>query len=324
MERIRLGNTVFEGLNNVYVLRGPETVLVDTGVATESTREELADGLAGRGLEFADVDRVFLTHWHYDHAGLAGHIQAESGATVYAHEADAPLIAGDDESLLEERTLQQEKFEEWQIPDGPREELVGFLEGHADLRGRSVDVTPVTDGDRFEVNGLTLEAVHLPGHAAGLTAFAVERAGEQQAFVGDAILPKYTPNVGGADVRVAAPLSNYVDSLVEIIERDWDCAHPGHRNTIDEPSDRAREILEHHRERTGAVIDVLERHDACTAWAVSHQLFGELEAIHILHGPGEAYAHLDHLERHGIVTLEDTEYRLIDDDPDVYELFPAP
>jgi len=324
MERIRLENTVFEGLNNVYVLQGEETVLVDTGVATEPTREGLAEELAALGLDYGDVDRIFLTHWHYDHAGLAGHIQQAGGATVHVHEADTPLVAGDDESLIEERTLQQEKFEDWQIPDGPREELMEFLQGHADLRGDDVDVTPFTDGDRFAVNGLEIEAVHLPGHSAGLTAFAVEREGERQAFVGDAILPKYTPNVGGADVRVEAPLANYVESLVEVVDCDWDRAHPGHRDRIDDPAGRAREILHHHRERTEKVLEVLDRHGACDAWTVSHHLFGELETIHILHGPGEAYAHLDHLKRHGIVKREATDYRLVVEDPDVDELFPEP
>lgn len=322
MERIRLGNSVFEGLNNVYVLRGDETVLVDTGVATEPTETELREELRELGLEFADVDQVFLTHWHYDHAGLAGTIQQESGATVHVHEADAPLVAGDGDSLIEERTRQQEKFEEWQIPDRPREELMSFLEGHAALRGADVDVTPFTDGDSFDVNGLTLEAVHLPGHAAGLTAFAVEREGERQAFVGDVILPKYTPNVGGADVRVEAPLERYIESLLEVIEQDWDRVHPGHRDPIDDPSGRARDILHHHRERTENVIDVLERHDACDAWTVSHHLFGELETIHILHGPGEAFAHLDHLERNGVVEREVNEYRLVEPDVDTGSLFP--
>lgn len=324
MERIQLGNTVFEGLNNVYVFRGEETLLVDTGVATDPTQKELVGELGGLGVDLADVDRVFLTHWHYDHAGLAGLIQQESGATVHVHEADAPLVASDEASLIEERTLQQEKFEEWQIPDGPREELMGFLEGHADLRGGSVDVTPFTDGDRFEVNGLEFEAVHLPGHAAGLTAFAVDHEGERQAFAGDAVLPKYTPNVGGADVRVEQPLAKYADSLVEVIERDWDRIYPGHRDPIADPAGRAREILDHHRERTEKVLDVLDRHGACDAWTVSHHLFGELETIHILHGPGEASAHLDHLERHGIVEREVNEYRPVVDDPDVDTLFPKP
>ena len=324
MERIRLGNSVFEGLNNVYVLRGEETVLVDTGVATEPTETELREALSELDLAFGDVDQMFITHWHYDHAGLAGTIQQESGATVHVHEADAPLVAGHDGSLIEERTRQQEKFEEWQIPDGPREELISFLEGHADLRGEDADVTPFEDGDTFEVNGLELEAVHLPGHAAGLTAFAVERQGEQQAFVGDVILPKYTPNVGGADVRVEAPLERYVESLLEVIDRDWDRVHPGHRDPIDDPAGRARVILDHHRERTENVIDVLQRHGACDAWTVSHHLFGELETIHILHGPGEAYAHLDHLEREGVVEREVNEYRLLEPDVDAATLFPDP
>jgi glyoxylase-like metal-dependent hydrolase (beta-lactamase superfamily II) len=324
MERIRLGNTVFEGLNNVYVLQGEDTALVDTGVATEPTREELVAELGELGVAVSDIDQVFLTHWHYDHAGLAGMIQRESGATVHAHEADAPLIAGDEESLIEERTLQQEKFEEWQIPDEPREELMSFLEGHAALRGGDVDVTPFTGGDTFQVNDAELEAVHLPGHAAGLTGFAVERQGEQQAFVGDAILPKYTPNVGGADIRVTDPLGKYVESLVEVIERDWDRVHPGHRGTIDDPAGRAREILSHHRERTEKVLEVLDRHGACDAWTVSHHLFGELETIHILHGPGEAYAHLNHLESHGVVERDVTEYRPVEPDADVDALFPDP
>jgi len=324
MERIRLGNTVFEGENNVYLLQGEETVLVDAGVATEPTREEFVDGLASFGVTPADVDRVFLTHWHYDHAGLAGMIQNAGGATVHVHEADAGLVSGAEASLMEDRALQQETFEAWQIPDGPREELVSFLDGHAELAGEDVDVTPFTGGDRFDVNGTEFEAVHLPGHSAGLSAFAFEADGERQAFVGDVILPKYTPNVGGADVRVEAPLAKYVDSLVEVVERDWDRALPGHRDPIEDPAGRAREILGHHRERTDNVIDVLDRHGACDAWTVSHHLFGELEMIHILHGPGEAFAHLDHLERHGIVEREATDYRLVVEEPDVDELFPEP
>lgn len=324
MERIRLGNSVFEGKNNVYLLQGEETVLVDAGVATDPTREEFVDALASFGVTPADVDRVFLTHWHYDHAGLAGMIQSAGGATVHAHEADAALISGEEASFIEDRALQQETFEAWQLPDGPREELLSFLEGHAELAGEDVDVTPFSGGDRFDVNGTEFEAVHLPGHSAGLTAFAFEDGGERQAFVGDVILPKYTPNVGGADVRVASPLAKYVDSLVEVTERDWDRALPGHRDPIEDPAGRAREIIVHHRERTEKVIDVLDRHGACDVWTVSHHLFGELETIHILHGPGEAFAHLDHLERHGVVEREATDYRLVEDDPAVDELFPEP
>ena len=324
MERIRLGNTVFEGRNNVYLLRGPETVLVDAGVATDPTREELAAGLAEFGLTVADVDRVFLTHWHYDHAGLAGEIQAASGATVHAHEADAPLVAGDEGSLAEERAARERQFDDWGIPEGPRAELVDFLETHEELRGDDVDVTPFSDGETFELDGgTTLEAVHLPGHSAGLSAFAFTDDGHRRAFVGDAILPKYTPNVGGADVRVDSPLAKYVDSLLEILDRDWERALPGHRDPILDPNGRARTILDHHEERTENVVGVLADRGPCDAWTVSAHLFGDLSNIHILHGPGEAFAHLDHLESHDVVAREGNEYRLVDADPDVGDLFPA-
>jgi len=89
VKRIQLGNTVFEGENDVYLLDGETTALVDTGVALPDVRGELEAGLAEYGLGFADVDAIALTHWHPDHAGLAGEIQAESDADVYVHEADA-------------------------------------------------------------------------------------------------------------------------------------------------------------------------------------------------------------------------------------------
>ncbi|SHG99078.1 MBL fold metallo-hydrolase [Halobaculum gomorrense] len=329
MQRIRLTNTVFEGLNNVYVLDGPadggdpdELVLVDAGVALPDVHGQLASGLADLGYEMADIDRVLLTHWHADHAGLAGAIQAESGATVHAHEADAPLVAGDEASLLEERRLQRAKFREWGMPDEIRETLVDFLDDHGDLGGEPCDVEPFAYGDAFEVNDRTLEAVHLPGHAAGLTAFF--DAADDEAFVGDAILPKYTPNVGGADVRVDDPLASYVESLLTLIDLDSATAWPGHRDRIDDPAGRAATIHRHHVERTRNVVDALVERGPMTPWEVSAVLFGELHGIHVLHGPGEAYAHLDHLADAGVAERDGTRYALVDADPDVAALFPDP
>jgi len=317
-------------------------------------RATLEGGLADVGLDVADLDEIYLTHWHPDHAGLAGDLQADSGAAVYVHEADAPLVSGEEPLFFEDEAAQERVFDAWGMPADAREELRNFAGGddHG-LTGRMPEVIPFSDGERFEIDGVGLEAVHLPGHSAGLTAFAFDAAsmaaslgtgaagadegtsenadtedllgdGGMQAFVGDAILPKYTPNVGGADVRVDNPLEKYAESLVRIIERDWERAHPGHRDAIDHPSRRAAVILEHHRERTERVVDVLAEYGPADAWTVSAHLFGDLHTIHILHGPGEAYAHLDHLEDAGVVQREGTEYALVDPeaDVDVDALFP--
>jgi glyoxylase-like metal-dependent hydrolase (beta-lactamase superfamily II) len=316
MDAIPLDNEEFEGRNNAYLLDDDGVGLVDTGVATPRTRRELRERLADRGYEFFDIDSIALTHWHPDHAGLAGEIQATSGATVYAHAADAPLIEGDPGALsaLDDRRLAL--LEEWGLPERKREALLDFLAAHEGIAGEPAEVTRIEDGETIEVGGVTLETFHTPGHAAGLCCFEV--GGE--AFVGDTILPVYTPNVGGADVRVEAPLATYLDSLARLAERDYDRVWPGHRDPIEEPNDRAREIAAHHRERTERVLGVLED-GAADAWTVSAHLFGELEGIHVLHGPGEAFAHLDHLERGGCVERDGREYVLVEE-PDLEALLP--
>lgn len=356
MKRIRLHNSEFEGENVVYVLDdGTETVLVDIGAAQEAVRSDLRAGLADLDRTVADVDAVLLTHWHYDHCGLAGEVQAASGATVYAHEADAGLIAGTETSPFDDADERDARLAAWGVPEDPRRELTAFVDTHLDLAGEPVDVTPLSDSDELTLAGVDLTAVHLPGHAAGLVGFTAEAdavaatrgddavgvtdgdspdgdgdadgggSATQAAFVGDAILPRYTPNVGGADLRLSEPLAQYADSLCRLAALDPAVAYPGHRDPITAPRDRALEILQHHRDRTRRVIDVLADRGRSTPWAVSAALFGDLSEIHILHGPGEAYAHLAHLTAAGVTERDGDRYGLAVDPETVRvaDLFPA-
>lgn len=327
LTRIRLNNTVFEGRNNAYLLDGATPTLIDTGVSMPDTRSELVAGLSEAGVAVSDLDRILLTHWHADHSGLAGELAAEADATVFAHEADVPLVAGDDDAFAEVRALRERRFAEWGIPPDKQAELAAFRTEFEGAAGESVAVEPLTDGDRIAAGDAELSVVHLPGHAAGLAAFevtAVDGAAPDsaEAFVGDAILPQYTPNVGGADLRVDGPLAQYVDSLGRLAARDLDRAWPGHRDPIDDPAGRISEIRTHHVDRTRRVVDTLREHGPADAWTVSAHLFGDLHEVHILHGPGEAFAHLDHLEREGVVERDGSDYRLVDLDPDVPALFP--
>jgi glyoxylase-like metal-dependent hydrolase (beta-lactamase superfamily II) len=309
MDRISLGNEEFEGRNNTYVLADDERdelALIDTGVATDGVRADLREGLAERGYEFADVDNIVLTHFHVDHAGLAGEIQVESGATVYVHEADAPLVEQVPEAVAALEDRRWELLEQWGVPEDKRTELESFLDAADHLDGEPVEATPIEDGEVLEVGGLTLETIHAPGHAAGLCCFEIGDGAE--VFVGDTVLPVYTPNIGGADVRVDRPLAKYAETLRHLIERDYNRMWPGHREPIDAPTERAQTILEHHRERTENVLGVLDEYGPADAWTVSAQLFGELNGIHIIHGPGEAYAHLDHLRHEGVLEYNDGDY----------------
>lgn len=323
---VRLSNHAFEGSNNAYLLgteSGADTTLVDTGIAMPDARDELQAGLADFGVGFADIDRILLTHWHGDHVGLAGEIQNAGGAAVHIHEADAGIVAGDPDAREAMDDRMGGLLRDWGMPEEKQAELRAFLDA-GDGQELYPEVTTFMGGDRFNLGSVELEAVHLPGHTAGLTGFAFDGRDGEELFSGDALLPYYTPNVGGADTRVERPLEQYIDALAGIHTRGYTRAWPGHRGPIIDPPGRARDIVTHHRERTGRVVDRL-REGPKDAWTVSAELFGSLSNIHILHGPGEAYAHLEHLREAGIVEREGAPwtYALVDRDADLDALFPV-
>ena len=61
---------------------GNHRALVETG--PESCFPALEKGLKKHGVSIGDIDSVFLTHIHFDHAGAAWKF-AEAGATIYVH-----------------------------------------------------------------------------------------------------------------------------------------------------------------------------------------------------------------------------------------------
>lgn len=307
--RIPVGGGSPEGENSAYLLpdRG---LLVDPGPPGEDAWAALRDGIADAGRDLAAVEDVFLTHWHADHVGLAVRVAEAAGATLRMHADDAPLVA--DYARERERRLDRDarRLREWGVPD----DLVGSLRS-ADSPSPLPDAVPVSaleDGDT--VAGL--EVVHTPGHTLGHAALADAARGDL--LVGDAVLPTYTPNVGGGDTRMADPLSAYLDALDRIAALGWTDVeagdvrlHPGHGTTVAFP-DRIEVIRDHHGERTERVLGVLDAGGPATPWAVATELFGEMRGYHAKMGAGEAAAHLVRLRREERV-------QLVGEAPDRYE-----
>lgn len=312
-KKVELENAVFEGRNNVYLLDNDDPVLIDTGIAGDGRRTQLQAKIARYGIDIDAIEKIFVTHFHPDHSGLAGAIQDESGADVHVHEADAPLVDRSNHAWEEFAEQRTSRFEEWGVPREKVREFSLYLENEGDFYGDDVNVDPVEDGDRFQVGDSTLEVKHLPGHTAGHSCFVLD----EHLYAGDALLPYYTPNVGGADVRLENPLELYIESLREIQASDFTLALPGHRTEISSPSERAGKIIYHHECRAEETLDVLATEGPMNAWQMSRELFGQVTGVHILHGPGEAYAHLEHLRKHGLVEESSNRYHLQSDVKDV-------
>lgn len=324
MHRISLENEFLEGANNVYLLDDDITTLVDTGYDTPGIRDEIVDGFESVGLRVEDLDRIYVTHYHIDHTGLLGWLVSRSDATVYAHPGDQPLVEGDQAAWRRMEAERDESLEDWAVPDSTIETFKNTLVDEADVVGDQ-HVEPLEVDVDIDLGETIIRPLHTPGHSLGHSAFVLPDRNE--VLTGDALLPIYTPNVGGADIRLEDSLASYIRTLERMASESFDRAWPGHRQPIDDPSDRAMEIIRHHEERAVRVLQILDDQDGATAWEVSRTLFGTLDGVHILHGPGEAAAHLEHLHQSGEVRRDGRAYELtaettelLAEDPDAWSL----
>jgi glyoxylase-like metal-dependent hydrolase (beta-lactamase superfamily II) len=322
MKRISLENEELEGVNNTYLVDADgRTVLVDTGGPTRE--ETLRTALAAEGLAFGDVDELFLTHWHPDHTGLAHTIQEAGGATVRIHEADAPLVTEGGDAWAEFSDIERTRLEAWGVPEQKREQLAAHQDRTDSTDPRALSsVTTLSDGETFAFGDHVLTVVHTPGHTAGSICLELEDAtsepSDAEIVTGDTLLPNYTPNVGGTDARLERPLDDFLASLQSLAAGEYTTAWPGHRTPIEDPTERAHEIIAHHEQRAGRILAILDRLGPSDVWTISTELFGTLERFHILVGAGEAYAHLAHLEEQGDVERVDGSYRLVESvQPDI-------
>ena len=318
MHRISLSNTEFEGKNNAYLLDdGNETILIDTGLFSPQIRVEFQQKLSKYGYSISDIDTILLTHWHADHVGLAGTIQEESGAKVYCHVKDSPLVEKDPSALAELLHIVEKRFIEWHVPPAKLDPLIDVLKlGHR-LAGPPPRTTDFDAGDQIECENYSFSILHVPGHTLGLSCFLLNET--NIAFVGDAVLPVYTPNIGGADLRVTSSLSQFRDGLLQLQNNNLDIFYPGHRQKILSPNLRIDEILQHHRDRLDQIVSLLT--NPTDIWNLSTRIFGQLDGIHALYGSGEIFAHLEYLEAMNLVTSSDGLYSLTTPSVDVLTIF---
>lgn len=148
---------VNDGYTSAYVLPlgDKEVALVDCGNDPEA--KAIKAELEKRGLGFAAVKAIFLTHGHPDHTGGCKQFPQ---ATVYVGEGDKGLA---------EATEAGKGF----IPSmaGPQKQLA--------LSG----VKTVKEGDVLDVAPLSVKVFIVPGHTAGSAAFLVNGL----LFIGDSL-----------------------------------------------------------------------------------------------------------------------------------------
>lgn len=174
---------------------GTNCFIVPTG-ADEAVVIDPADD-ASRILAEAEskgltVKKILLTHGHFDHTGAASEIKNRTGAPIYIHPADVPMLTDSTKSLS------------FFCPGKP------FIPCEADVL--------INDGDRIEQGDTVFTVMSTPGHSAGSVCYLCKDGeGNNVMFAGDTI---FKDSIGRSDCWSGDPMiqQESLDKLAAIEE----------------------------------------------------------------------------------------------------------
>jgi glyoxylase-like metal-dependent hydrolase (beta-lactamase superfamily II) len=292
-------------LQHVHIfalIHNGKVALFDTGVNTPETLAKLEHSLDSIGKTIRDIDRIYITHFHTDHCGIAGRLKEISGAVIAMSDTDKQRIQSDQEKGLD--INQVKKFYREQ---GLTDKLINsLLELLAYFRKATipfhVDVS-LSDLDHHTVGDKKFQCIHVPGHTSGQMCFYFPA--EKILLSGDHILPQITPNLSPDPYNPAfRPLKSFLDSLQRVKELPVVKVYPSHGEPFTNLKARVGEISEHHRERKGLVLASVKGGPK-TTFHVSLDIFGRnLPEFDQFLAVNEAYAHLIELKEEGLITQE--------------------
>lgn len=294
----------------VYLLEVPAgVVLVDAGWNTEEAWSALVAGLAAAGYQMSDVQGVLVTHIHPDHYGLAGRVQAASGAWVALHPADQALLR--DRYEVSEMAGLVARLKKHLIRCGVPDELIDELsEASMGIRNliRLADVDVLLeDGDHVDIAGWNLHAVWTPGHSPGhLCFFDPDR---RILLSGDHVLPRISPAVTVHPQQRPSPLADFMESLAKVAALDVDEVLPAHEYRFRGLTERVDGLLHHHETRLGEILTAVAASPGVTSWQIATQLtwarpWDTIAPFLRRSAAGETLAHLIVGQARGLVRVD--------------------
>ena len=281
---------------HAYLLPGEDGwTLVDTGVGLPDAKQTWAAEIEQAG---GRVATVFVTHFHPDHVGAAADLHELTGAPVVQGTLDYAQC-----ELVWGNPAWSDRIVDWfrlhGAPDGVTAELAGQSSVYRPFIRYQRDPILVEAGEH--VDGWQLIAA--PGHADGQLCLLRDGV----LIAADHLLGRITPTVGLWPASRPDPLGDYLAALDRTIELAPRIALPGHGEPIENPTERARELKEHHRLRLEEAVAALTP-EPQTGYELSFALLGaELPAAGRRFAIAETLSHLERLVQEGAARRQEAD-----------------
>lgn len=278
-----------------YVIGHGDVVVVDPGPRLDSHRNALAAALATER-----VRAILITHCHADHSPLGAWLSEQTGAPTIAY---GPHPRPTEQDLTD------------RDPESGADSDPGVTKSAEVEESTDYDFAPevtVADGDlAFEGFGMTIRAIHTPGHTSNHTCFALEE--ESALFSGDHIMGWSTTVVSSPD----GDMGDYIESLRKVSARADSVLWPTHGPPREDGAEYVEALIAHRLLREAQIVEML---------ATGHRRIADIVAILYaevrveLHKPARrsVQSHLIKLVNEGRVAVADggrplltAEYQLV-------------
>lgn len=228
---------------NAYLLKGDSLSLIDAGPKTTEAYEALERGLKEAGYSFNDVEQVFLTHHHPDHAGW---IDAFPQAKVYGHKYNDLWLTRDPAFFAYHDSFYLERLIEEGVPEKYHSWVEKMKRPVAYLGNRPLDVT-LEEGDALPGHP-GWKVIETLGHAQSHVSFW--HAENREMIGGDHILEKISSNPliePPLDPSTGRPqaMLQYNESLKKVLTIPVKKIYSGHGNEVY----NVHELIVHRLER---------------------------------------------------------------------------
>ena len=298
--RLELPTPFPVGPVNVYLMREPEAVLVDTGLGMQETLEVLERLLGEAGLRVEQLRKIVVTHGHVDHYGLARALAGRSGAPIYASPRDGSHFSHHHERLV---GFYSSMLEQAGTPESVRRAIHHQFMALRDLAEPLEKYLPIEQLGALPCGPVAFQAVATPGHTPG--SFCFFEPTRRLLLSSDTVLKHIKPNPvlspDKASPRLRFPaLSAYLESLQRIRQLNPAITYTGHGEPVTNYQELHHHLVRHHEERKERLLECLRRKQQ-SVFELSACLFPEARTSAVFLALSQVFAHLDLLEDAGQV-----------------------